>query len=119
MKKETIKELQEEINNFGMKYGTHPDSIDEKLYKEDVEIIQLNYDRASKMLTVWSSTFLGSAALSVALYEKIRILFRFFLITGIISIFRTRYRNVRMNKCFNTAIKKIKENNNKQQRGKN
>ena len=108
----------EEINKVGMIFWSHPDSIYNDLYKEDLEIIQLNYDRASKMLTVWSSTFLGSAALSVALYDKIKIFFRFFLITGIISIFRTRYRNIRMNKCFNTAIKKIKENNNKQQREK-
>ena len=62
--------MKEESDNLGMKIWAHPDSIDEELYKEDREIIQINYNRASKMAAIWSSTFLWSAALAIAFFGK-------------------------------------------------
>lgn len=112
MKAKIIKALNDttaEIHRFGMKYWTHSDSIDEELLKEEKEIIQLHYDKASKMMTVWSATFIWSTALMVAFTGKSLFWFLFFLLTALISLPWTWYRNVRMNKCFNTVVKKIKK----------
>lgn len=101
--------MKQNIEEIRMMFGTNPNSIDEDLLKERKEVIQLHYDKASKMMTVWSATFIGSTALMVAFKGKSLFWFWFFLLTALISLPWTWYRNVRMIKCFNTVIKKIKK----------
>lgn len=110
MKKETAKELKEEINKFWMETGAYTDSIDESLYEEDIEIIRLEYDRAGKMMSMWWTSFIGCTALTISFLWKSWLGVVFFWITALISLPRSAYRNIRMNKCFNTLRKKIKNN---------
>lgn len=104
-----LQDLNESLIWTNMKLWSHQDSIDEKLYKEEKEIVQVHYDKAWKMLSTANTIFLWSTALSISLYDKVNFLFWFFLIFAIIALFQSWFRNVRMNKCFNTLVKKLKQ----------
>ena len=106
-----IDERNKDLNKVGMKYWTHPDSIDENLYKEDIEIIRLDYDRAGKMMNMWGASFIGCTALTISFLWKSSLGVVFFGITALISLPRSAYRNFKMNKCFNTLRKKLKKQN--------
>ena len=113
MNKETIYKRAVSINKslyaYGMHMWSHSDSIDENLYKEDIEIIRLEYDRAGKMLDGSNTSFLGSVALAVAIYSNSKCWFRFFVIMSIWSLIWAYYWNVKMNKTLNTLRKRLKE----------
>lgn len=95
-------------NTYNMSY---PYTIDEKLYKEDLEIIKLHYDKASKFLALWNWSiwpFLA-ATIATAINSWINWWFLFFLIYLLINIMRTGIWNIRINIYFNTLVKKTKE----------
>lgn len=91
------------------RFATHPDDIDKALIKEDIELMRLEYDRASKMFAIGAASFGPMLAATLVLRQDLWFWFWIFCITTLINLIRERYRNRRMNLCYNTLRKKLQE----------
>ena len=83
--------------------------IDEKLLKEDIEVIKLYYDKYSKWITLHNASVLWFFAI-LLWYWWVSIILNFLLIFLLLSsIIKATKSNVVLNKVFNTLLKKTRE----------
>jgi len=83
---------------------------DKKLFKEDIKIIELYYEKFSKWIILHNASVLAFLALLITIWDRSLLLnsiLGFMLFMSIISALNA---NIRVNILFNTLIKKQREN---------
>ena len=105
--------ISEDIKDVNKTFWLKEEFIDDVLIKENLEVIKLYYDKYSKWITLHNASVLWFLAMLLWYWWEgliLNTMLLFFFITSLIS---ATFVNIRLNKTFNTLLRKTKEISNK------